>query len=137
MVFFRNVQVRYMPIQGDTRLTIALERPGASGDAGVYAGRVELAGITPRFPLPDLSAEYRMAQKWGYVEAAGIVRRIKWDDLSGRPRRPLRRARPAGASTSSSNIKPAHERRRAASVRVRRGHRELHERAPADIGDRS
>jgi hypothetical protein len=28
----RNVQVRYMPIKGDTRMTIALERPGASAD---------------------------------------------------------------------------------------------------------
>ena len=38
MAFFRNVQVRWMPIQGDTRLTIALERPGASGDQGVLRG---------------------------------------------------------------------------------------------------
>ena len=36
MVFFRNIQIRYMPIQGDTRLTFALERPGASGDHGVH-----------------------------------------------------------------------------------------------------
>ena len=34
MVFFRNIQIRYMPIQGDTRLTFALERPGASADQG-------------------------------------------------------------------------------------------------------
>ena len=38
MVFFRNVQFRYMPIQGDTRLTFALERPGASSDQGIYCG---------------------------------------------------------------------------------------------------
>ena len=37
MVFFRNVQVRWMPIQGDTRLTIALERPGASAEAAPTA----------------------------------------------------------------------------------------------------
>ena len=30
MAFFRNVQLRYMPIKGDSRVTIALERPGAS-----------------------------------------------------------------------------------------------------------
>ena len=36
MAFYRNVQVRWMPIQGDSRLTVALERPGASADAGVY-----------------------------------------------------------------------------------------------------
>jgi hypothetical protein len=80
MVFFRNIQVRYMPIQGDTRLTIALERPGASADQGVYAGRIELQDVKPKFPLPDLSAEYRYGQKWGYVELAGIVRRIEWED---------------------------------------------------------
>ncbi len=32
MVFFRNIQIRYMPIQGETFMTIALERPGASAD---------------------------------------------------------------------------------------------------------
>lgn len=32
MVFFRNVQFRWMPFKGDTRLTFALERPGASAD---------------------------------------------------------------------------------------------------------
>jgi len=80
MVFFRNVQVRYMPIQGDTRLTIALERPGASADAGEYSDRVELADVDPHFPMPDLSAEYRMDRGWGYVEVAGIVRRLEWED---------------------------------------------------------
>ena len=80
MVFFRNIQIRYMPIQGDTRMTIALERPGASGDGGVYSDRVELNDIQPRFPLPDLSAEYHVGRPWGYVEVAGMLRRIQWDD---------------------------------------------------------
>jgi hypothetical protein len=80
MVFFRNIQVRWMPIKGDTRATIALERPGASADQGVYSGRIELQDVAPRFPLPDLSAEYHRATKWGYVELAGIVRYIKWED---------------------------------------------------------
>jgi hypothetical protein len=80
MAFFRNVQIRYMPIQGDTRLTFALERPGASADQGIYANRIQLENVTGRFPLPDLSAEYRLGGKWGYVELAGIVRQIKWDD---------------------------------------------------------
>lgn len=85
MAFFRNVQVRWMPIQGDTRLTVALERPGASADAGLYADRIELADIAPRFPLPDLSAEYRVGRPWGYVELAGIVRKIEWDDTDPAP----------------------------------------------------
>jgi hypothetical protein len=80
MVFFRNVQLRFMPIQGDTRFTVALERPGASGDGGIYSDRVELADIQPHFPLPDLSAEYRVGRDWGYFEIAGIARRIEWED---------------------------------------------------------
>jgi hypothetical protein len=80
MAFFRNIQVRWMPIMGDTRLTIALERPGASGDGGVYSDRIELSGVRARFPMPDVSAEYRRAGKFGYVELAGIFRYISWLD---------------------------------------------------------
>ena len=79
--WYRNVQLRYTPISSDTsNLMVALARPGASGDQGVYADRVELDGITPRLPLPDFVAAYKYTQDWGYVRAAGILRRIKWDD---------------------------------------------------------
>jgi hypothetical protein len=81
MVFFRNVQVRWMPIQGDRSLTLALERPGASGDQGIYADRVELQNIKARFPLPDFSGAYKYSKSWGYVRAAGMLRLIKWDDV--------------------------------------------------------
>jgi hypothetical protein len=85
MVFFRNIQIRYMPIQGDTRLTFALERPGASADQGEYSDRIELGNVKPRFQLPDFSAEYRYGQKWGYVELAGILRKIGWEDQNNSP----------------------------------------------------
>jgi hypothetical protein len=81
MVFFRNVQVRWMPIQGDTRLTIALERPGSSQDAGRLEDRVEIQNIRGRFPYPDLSGEFRWGGKRGYVEAAGIIGQTRLDDL--------------------------------------------------------
>ncbi|MDX2136390.1 MAG: DcaP family trimeric outer membrane transporter [Saprospiraceae bacterium] len=82
MVFFRNLQVRYMPIQGDSRLTIALERPGATGDEGVYADRLREENLRGRSPMADLSAEYRHSLGSGrYVELAGIVRHIEWEDL--------------------------------------------------------
>lgn len=81
MVFFRNIQIRYMPIKKEfSFMTIALERPGASADQGIYANRVELENVSPRFPLPDLSAEYRLGGTWGHVELAGLVRRIMWED---------------------------------------------------------
>ncbi|MBX7041834.1 MAG: porin [Ignavibacteria bacterium] len=80
MVFFRNIQVRYMPIQGQSKLTFALEKPGASGDGGIYSDRIEVKDIKPQFYLPDFSAEYRYGDKFGYVELAGILRSIKWVD---------------------------------------------------------
>jgi len=93
MIFFRNVMLQYRPIEtqdGKQMLQIALERPGASADAGDYAGRIELANVTPHFPWPDISAAYRYAGDWGHVKVAGIWREIRWDqvptdtfDLSG------------------------------------------------------
>ncbi len=81
MVFFRNVQVRWMPIRGDTRLTLALERPGSTQDPGILANRIEVQNVQARYPLPDFSGEYRYAWKGGYVKGSGIVRKIKLDDL--------------------------------------------------------
>ena len=83
MVFFRNVQLRWTPWQeGDSRFVVALERPGASADQGVYAGRIELEGVQARFPLPDLSSHFRYQKDWGHVQVAGILRQMKWDDTN-------------------------------------------------------
>ena len=80
MVFFRNVQVRWMPLKGKNAITIALERPGASADQGRFADRIELQGVKPKFDLPDLSGNARFTRSWGYFQAAGMLRRIKWVD---------------------------------------------------------
>jgi hypothetical protein len=86
MVFFRNVQLRWMPIRRKrTSVTIALERPGASADQGLYADRIELSNITPRFNFPDLSGNARINRDWGHLQIAGIVRKIGWVDTSNNP----------------------------------------------------
>jgi hypothetical protein len=83
MAFFRNVQIRWMPIRKKSgSVTIALERPGASGDQGLYADRIELSNIHPRFNFPDLSGNARIDRKWGYLQTAAIVRKIGWIDTS-------------------------------------------------------
>lgn len=82
MPLFRNVQVRWMPMRGEDELFVALERPGASADGGVYADRVELEDVRIRTPLPDLSAHYRKTGKWGHFQVAGLLRQIKWDDTN-------------------------------------------------------
>lgn len=80
MVFFRNIQLRWTPVQGDSNIAIALERPGASADAGIYSDRVELSGVKPKFDLPDFSGHARISRKWGYVQGAGMLRKIGWTD---------------------------------------------------------
>jgi DcaP outer membrane protein len=86
MAFYRNVQVRWMPVRSKRgSVTIALERPGASADQGIYADRIELKNIRPRFNFPDLSGNARIVRNWGYVQTAGIVRKIGWVDTSGNP----------------------------------------------------
>ncbi len=86
MVFFRNVQFRWAPIQDDhTRLIFAAERPGASADGGVYADRVELQGVKPKFDMPDFSLQARFMRDWGYVQFAGIFRKIAWVNTGTTP----------------------------------------------------
>ena len=82
LAWYRNVQLRWTPVNdGHQTFMVALERPGASGDAGVYADRIELQNIKPRFPMPDLSAAYKTTMSWGYLRVAGQLRVIKWDDV--------------------------------------------------------
>ena len=81
MVFFRNIQFRWMPLKGNNAVTIALERPGATGDQGVFTDRIELQGIRSKFDLPDLSGHVRFTRGWGHVQIAGMLRRIKWIDI--------------------------------------------------------
>jgi len=80
MVFFRNIQIRWMPFMGRNKLSVALERPGASADQGNYADRIEIKGVKPRFWLPDLTAQFRIERKWGHVQIAGVLRNIEWVD---------------------------------------------------------
>jgi hypothetical protein len=83
MVFYRNVQIRYMPINSETKeLWIALERPGAGADKGTVS--------TPEFPgldsvkahlsAPDVSAHFKKKGGWGSIQLAGMFRPLKWKD---------------------------------------------------------
>ena len=82
MLFFRNTQVFWeFYREGDSNATIAIENPGASGDAGVLSSRVELQNVKGRFPAPDVTGHYRQGAGWGYVQVGGALRYIAWDDL--------------------------------------------------------
>ncbi len=119
--WYRNVQLRYTPIHSDTsNLMVALARPGASGDQGVYADRIELQGIKARFPLPDFVSRVQVLGRTGatfepLASSGGSSGTIPLDDafdLSGRRHRvgmerqlepqARRRRRPADAVHSSA-----------------------------------
>ena len=80
MVFFRNTQIFWEPLDGDTAARIAIESPGGSGDKGRFADRIELQNVIGRFPVPDLTGHVRFTRKWGYVQIGGALRRIDYDD---------------------------------------------------------
>ena len=86
MVFFRNVQFRWMPIRsGGLQLTLAAERPGATADQGQYSDRIELQNVAPKFDLPDFSGHLRVTREWGYLQTAAIFRKISWVDTGNGP----------------------------------------------------
>ena len=82
IAWFRNVQFRWMPLKGRNSITVALERPGASADLGRAADRIELQGVRPKFPAPDLTANVRFDRHWGHFQASGLVRHMKWVDTN-------------------------------------------------------
>src|SRR5262252_3145420 len=81
MVFYRNVQVRWQPVHNENhQVMIALERPGASADLGAVSNLYILQGVQFRFPAPDLTGRVRYGGKRTYIQFAGILRYIAWDD---------------------------------------------------------
>src|SRR6187431_233 len=81
MLFIRNPQVFWEPIAkpDGSNLRVAIEAPGASGDAGVFADRVELQNVQGRYPMPDFTGHYRAAGGRGYIQVGGALRKISWD----------------------------------------------------------
>ena len=83
MLFVRLPQIFWEPyVDGESNLRVAIEDPGASGDAGLAADRVELQNVKPRFPAPDFTGHYRLGgRKWGYIQFGGALRYLAYDDL--------------------------------------------------------
>jgi hypothetical protein len=134
MVFFRNVQFRWMPLKGKNSVTIALERPGASGDQGQFADRIELQGIKGKFDLPDVSGNVRFTRDWGHVQIAGILRRVKWVDTFQDDEVDLSGKATSGGVNVSSNLNFGKNDIGRFSVVYGRGIQNYMNDAPVDIG---
>ncbi|NEM99062.1 DcaP family trimeric outer membrane transporter [Pontibacter burrus] len=83
--YLRPIQVRYRQVREQDSWGIALEQPGAISDEGIYANRIELQNVRPAFKAPDLSAEYRRMLSNGYIELAGILKWIRWENTVSSP----------------------------------------------------
>ncbi len=87
MVFLRNPQIRWTPVQGDQTVAVAIETPGSGVDSGldVTAGDPNTAGDNE---YPDLTAHFRQVGDWGHFQVAGILRQVGYDtpgDRDGSP----------------------------------------------------
>lgn len=82
-VFFLNLQFFYHPVHTNTRsLKFSLERPGGSADGGEYEDRIELQSVRPFLNVPNFVFHYKHAGNWGHAQLAGIIKSIKWRDVS-------------------------------------------------------
>jgi hypothetical protein len=135
MVFFRNIQFRWMPItRGDSHLWIAAERPGASADGGVYSARIEEANIQPKFDLPDFSVQAHLAKNWGYLQVAAMFRKISWVQTTPTPPINLSQNVFGWGVNVSSNLKLSKQDVLKAQVIYGEGVENYMNDAPIDIG---
>jgi len=86
MIFYRNIQFRYMPVKTEqNNVSISLERPGSSGDPGVLATDPSVTGLEAHWPVPDFAAHYRRTENWGHVQLASILRYTDLKDQGPAP----------------------------------------------------
>jgi hypothetical protein len=77
MVFVRNPQVRYTPIDRDgMKVAFSFEAPNAAIDTGKVSQVDPTLGVVGWTPLPDFVGKYSLDRNWGHFEAAGILRSV-------------------------------------------------------------
>jgi hypothetical protein len=83
MVFLRNPQVRYTPLDHDgMKVAFSLEAPNAAIDTGKVAIADPSLGIQGRTKWPDLVGKFSLERGWGQVQTAGIVRSIGYENTT-------------------------------------------------------
>lgn len=85
MIYIHDPQLRWTPYeQNGVVFAVALEVPGFSGDLGKVPQFIpELGGLTTKTQYPDVTAHVRYDDKWGHVQAAGVLRWITFDNPAG------------------------------------------------------
>jgi hypothetical protein len=84
MVFLRNPQIRWTPIQHErTTFAVAIEHPSNDVDAGqlrqIDINGFSAANITAVSKIPDVTWRAHQKMDFGYVQLAGIFRRLGYE----------------------------------------------------------
>jgi DcaP outer membrane protein len=75
MVFLRNPQVRWTPIQDENwKAAVAIEAPGSGFDQGKVGLEIPELALSSWNSYPDLTGQVRYDDDWGHVQLAAILR---------------------------------------------------------------
>ena len=131
MVFYRNVQIRWTPYRTDnSHFAIAIERPGNDIDSGnlrLIEGFEDLQ-VQNDETLPDLTAQFRYGGDWGHVQVAASCARSATRSRESSADRWTERQRDRLGHQPRLRDQHARQGQDPAAGRLRRGHRQLHER---------
>jgi len=84
MVFLRNPQIRWTPVSNsDKTFAVAIEEPGDDVDTGQFRTvDPALANFQSDEQIPDITAQFHINQKWGYIQVGGILRRVGVENIA-------------------------------------------------------
>jgi hypothetical protein len=87
MVFLRNPQIRWTPLNGDQRLAFAIEFAANDIDVGTFNREIEDLGVDVNgvTRMPDFTSQYRLTGDWGHFQVGGILRMIGYETLGDPP----------------------------------------------------
>lgn len=80
MVFLRNPQVRYTPINREgMTVAFSLEAPNSAVDTGKLSVSTAASGIKGRTKYPDIVGKLSLQRDWGGFQGAGILRSVGYE----------------------------------------------------------
>lgn len=75
--FARHPLIRYkFTLSNSSYFAVALEQPKAEGQQPIEAGNYQS-------PLPDLTARYRITNKWGHIQLSGFLASVRYQYDTG------------------------------------------------------
>jgi len=84
MVFLRNPQIRWTPVQDENwKLAFAIEAPGAGIDSGKVAQIDPSFAASPWNKYPDVTGMVRFNDSWGHLQFSALLRSLGVEGTTG------------------------------------------------------